>query len=99
MEEKNLVVNVAQFRITRIGGHVFAFLGGRYQECLHGFVEHADLRVNMAGHVKHMRNIGRQRGITVGEGQRIPQVFASFESMNQEMIGARMIRILRQNLS
>ena len=68
MQQKNLVVYVAQFRVTRIGGHVFAFLGGRRQECLHRFVEHADLSINMARHVEHMRDIGCQRGITVGNG-------------------------------
>ena len=32
VKEKDLVVDIAQFRVPRIAGHVFAFLGGRRQE-------------------------------------------------------------------
>ena len=82
MEQKNLVMHVTQFQIARIGRHVFPFLRICRHECVNGVIKHADLRINMARHVKHMRDVVREPGIAVGCGQRAPQVFASLQSVN-----------------
>ena len=65
-------------------------------ERLHGIAPTAGLRVNMPRHMERVRNVGDQLCVFLAARPRIPGKRRAFESVDDVMVHARMVRRFRQ---